>query len=306
MFEFLFKYPQAIFSRGTFVFANGWPLWLLGAAVAAAGVALGYLIWSKTGARNGGIRAAAVWLLQTVLAALLLFMLWHPALSVATLRPQQNIVAVVVDDSSSMSIQDEGSSTRRDKAVGLLDSSLIASLRDKFQVRMYRMSDHLERIEKSEQVTAKAPATHIGDSLKEVVADAASLPIGAVVLLSDGADNAGGVDLETISEIRRQRIPVHTIGFGREKMSHDLELTGAETAARALPDSRLSAAVTFHQHGYAGQKVKLNVRDGTKLIASKDVVLKGDGVEQVESVLFNAGPAAVKSFDISFDPLSNE
>ena len=38
----------------------------------------------------------------------------------------------------------------------------------------------------------------------------------AMVVLSDGADNTGGVDLETISEIRRQRIPVHTIGFGRE------------------------------------------------------------------------------------------
>ena len=46
------------------------------------------------------------------LAALLLFMLWHPALSVATLRPQQNIVAVVVDDSGSMSIQDESGSRK--------------------------------------------------------------------------------------------------------------------------------------------------------------------------------------------------
>ena len=49
-----------------------------------------------------------------------------------------------------------------------------------------------------------------------MVADAASLPIGAVILASDGADNAGGVDLETMSEFRRQRIPIHTIGFGRE------------------------------------------------------------------------------------------
>ena len=41
---------------------------------------------------------------RPLLAALLLFLLWHPALSVATLQPQQNIVAVVVDDSSSMAI----------------------------------------------------------------------------------------------------------------------------------------------------------------------------------------------------------
>jgi uncharacterized membrane protein len=306
MFEFLFKYSPAIFSRGTFVFANGWPVWLLYVGIAAAAGVLGFLIWRKHGARNGGIRAAAVWLLQTALAALLLFMLWHPALSVATLRPQQNIVAVVVDDSGSMAIKDEGSSTRRDKAVDVLNSSLMNSLRDKFQVRLYKMSDHLERIDRLDQVTAAAPSTHISDSLKEVVADAASLPIGAVVLLSDGADNSGGIDLETISEIRRQRIPVHTIGFGREKMEHDIEITGAEVAPRALPDSRLSAAVTFHQRGYAGNKVKLNIKDGTKLIASKDVTLKGEGTEQVENVLFNAGAAGVRAFDISIDPLPNE
>jgi uncharacterized membrane protein len=302
MFEFLFKYPSAIFSRGTFVFANGWPVWLLWAAMVAAAVFLGALVWRRSGA---GLRSTAVWLLQTALAALLLFMLWHPALSVATLRPQQNIVAVVVDDSGSMSIQDEGGS-RKDKAVSVLNSGILNALRDKFQVRLYRMSDHLERIEKLEQLTAAAPATHIGDSLQEVLADAASLPIGAVVLLSDGADNSGGVDLETISEIRRQRIPVHTIGFGREKMAHDLEITGAELAPRVLPDSRMSGVVTFHQHGYAGDRVKLNVKDGAKLLASKDVVLKGDGVEQVENLLFNAGSAGVKSFDISIDPMPNE
>ena len=33
---------------------------------------------------------------------MLLLMLWQPALSVTTLRPQQNIVAVVADDSRSM------------------------------------------------------------------------------------------------------------------------------------------------------------------------------------------------------------
>ena len=74
-----------------------------------------------------------------------------------------------------------------------------------------------------------------------MLADAASLPIGAVILASDGADNSGGVDLETISEIRRQRIPIHTIGFGKEKTANDVEVTDVQIPQRALPDSRLAA-----------------------------------------------------------------
>src|SRR5215813_12073509 len=219
MFELFFKYPASVFSKGTFVLLGGWPVWLLGLAVVAVSVGLGLLIRKRsTGSiRVAGIRSAMVWLLQTALASVLLLMLWHPALSVATLRPQQNIVAVVIDDSSSMAIDDAGNGSRRGAALNVLNSGLLNKLQQRFQVRLYRLSDQLERISKLEQLNSSGQATHISESLKQVLADASSLPIGAVVLLSDGADNSGGIDLETVSEIRRQRIPVHTIGLGDTK-----------------------------------------------------------------------------------------
>src|SRR6185436_1044913 len=141
---------------------------------------------------------------------------------------------------------------------------------------------------------------------KQVAADASSLPIGAMILLSDGADNTGGVDLETLSEIRRQRIPVHTIGLGREAMSKDIEISNVDVAARALPESRLGATVSFHQHGYSGQKAKIILKEGSKVVASQDVTLKGEGTEQVETILFNAGNAGVKTLEASIEPLQNE
>ena len=260
MFEFLFKYPLSIYRQGTFIFLAGWPLWLMGLGILAAAGVLGFLIWRQTSgsARMGVVRRASVWILQTALAALLFFLLWHPALSVSALKPQQNIVAVVIDDSTSMTTNDENS-TRKEAAEKVLNGGLLKALQEKFQVRLYRMSDHAERIDKLEQLTAGATATHIGETLKQVAADASSLPIGAMILLSDGADNTGGVDLETLSEIRRQRIPVHTIGLGRETMSHDIEISNVDVAARALPESRLGATVSFHQHGYTGQKAKITL-----------------------------------------------
>lgn len=309
MFEFLFKYPAAVFSRGTLVLLGSWPLWSLGAAILLAAAGLWYWIHRNASgsARISSVRSIAVWLLQTLLASLLLLMLWHPALSVATLRPQQNIVAVVVDDSASMGQADAaGGATRRAAAIQTLNSGLLNSLRDKFQVRLYRLTDHLERFDKLEQLNSTAPATHIGEGLKQVVEDAQSLPIGAVVLLSDGADNSGGVDLETMSEFRRQRIPIHTVGFGRQTSAHDVEISDVQVPARALPDSRLAAEVTFHQHGYKGQKAKVTLRDGKKVLAQKEVSLKDDGVEQTEPVLINPGAAAVHVIEVAIDPLPGE
>jgi uncharacterized membrane protein len=309
MFEFFFKYPLQVFSRGTFVLLGGLPVWVLLLAMVAAGGGLAFLI-HKRSAQTGrllGMRSAAVWFLQTLLACLLLFMLWHPALTVATLRPQQNIVAVVIDDSASMAQPDEAAgATRRAAVEKVLNSGLLNKLKDKFQVRLYKMSDGLQRFDKLDQLTSSTPATHIGDGLKQVLADSASLPIGAMVVASDGADNSGGVDLETISEIRRQRIPIHTIGFGKETASKDIELGDVQIPGRTLPDSRLSAVVTFHQHGFAGQKAKITVKNGAKILAQQQVTLKNDGVEQSESVLFNAGTAGVKALETSIDLLAGE
>jgi len=306
MFEFFFKYPVTVFSKGTFVLLGGWPLWMLIAAIAAIAACLAAVVWvrrKRIAPSVRGPRTVAVWLLQTALLALILVLLWQPAMSVPTLKPQQNIVAVVVDDSRSMSTQEDGS-TRIQKAVQTLDGGLIKSLQDKFQVRVYRLGDHLERIQNTENLHGTEPATHIGTGLKDLLADSASLPVGAIVLLSDGGDNSGGIDLETISEIKRQHIPVHTIGFGRERFEHDVELTDVQLPNRALPDSRIQAQVTIRQHGYNGQKVHLVARENGAVVASQQVQLSRD--TQIVPVLLNAGAAGVRNIDFSIDLLGGE
>jgi hypothetical protein len=304
MFEILFKYPASIFHKGHFVFLTPWPLWLLALAIAAAA---GLLFWHvrRNHGMLSGLRPVAIWLLETGLVALILFLLWHPALSIATLRPQQNVVAVLVDDSRSMSLAD-ASGTREAAAQAVLNGGLLKSLGDRFQVRLYKFGKEPERIQKPEQLSATAPASRIGDTLERVLAESSSLPLGAMVLLSDGADNAGGIDLETISAIRRQRIPVHTIGFGREHPQRDVEITDAVAPARALPQSKLTALVTFQNYGLSGSKTKLSIRDGAKVLASQEVTLKAEGAPQTESLVFNCGDAGPKTLEISLDPIPGE
>jgi len=304
MFELLFKYPASIFHKGHFVLLTPWPLWLLGVGILAAA---GLLFWHvrRNHGMLSGARPIAIWLLETALIALLLFLLWHPALSVATLRPQQNVVAVLVDDSRSMSIADE-SGTRLARAQSLLNGGLLKSLGDRFQVRLYKFGTDAQRIQKSLEIAGTAPATRIGNTLDRVMAESSSLPLGAIVLLTDGADNAGGIDLDTVAAIRRQRIPIHTVGLGREHPERDVEVVDALLAARALPQSRLTATVTLQSYGLSGNKARLSVRDAGKVLASQDVALKGDGALQTESITFNVGQAGPKTLEIGVDAVSGE
>jgi uncharacterized membrane protein len=308
MFEFLFKYPTSVFSRGEFVLLGAWPKWILLLLILATAAALAFLIRSRmpraaVNVRNW--RVGVIWLLQSLLVALVLFLLWQPAITVAELKPQQNIIAILVDDSRSMAISDEGT-TREAQAIKALQSGVLADLQKKYQVRLYRLNSHPTRITTVNELQASAPATHIGDSLRELSAETGDLPIGAMVVMSDGNDNSGGIDLATISTLRNRHIPVHTVGFGLEQARNDVELDDAVIAARALADSRLAAKISFHQRGYAGRKSMLTVRDGEKILASREVTLPGDGNIQTENLLFNAGSAGAKALTFSIDPVPGE
>jgi uncharacterized membrane protein len=308
MFEFLFKYPSAVFAKGEFALLGAWPRWMLAALILAVMALLAWRIRSRLpeAAPNlRGWRAVTIWLMQSALLALLLLLLWQPAISVAELKPQQNIIAVIMDDSRSMSIADEGA-PRQVRAVEALDNGVLAELRKKFQVRLYKMDRGLSAVSDFKQLQASAAVTHIGDGLKQLSDETSDLPLGAVVLLSDGGENSGGLDRNAISALRNRRIPVHTVGFGKEHMGHDVEIGDATVAPRALADSRLAATVNFHQYGYAGHKAMLRVRDGDKVLAAREITLGADGALQTELIPFSAGTAGPKALQFSIDALDGE
>ena len=314
MFELLFKYPSAVFRKGQFVLLGKWPAWLLVVLIIAAVVALGLLIrWKLRNAapevRNW--RAWLIWGMQASFVALLLFLLWQPAIIVAELNSQQNIIAVVVDDSRSMSIADSDGKTREAAAVAALQGGVLSGLQQRFQTRVYRLGSHLTRVDGPEGIAPVEPATRISESLKQLATETSDLPVGAVVLLSDGGQNTSGtggsgISREALQALRNRRLPVHTVGFGREQSAHDVEVEDVSIAASAIANSRISATVSLTERGYAGQKAELTVRDGTKAIAQREITFTADGRIQTEQLFFPAGGAGAKSLSFSIEPLPGE
>jgi uncharacterized membrane protein len=312
MFEFLFKYPRSVYERGQFALLGAWPTWVLVLLIVAAAGALAWLIRSHLAQAAQAVRnwrAWVIWGLQTLLVAIVLVLLWHPAITIAELKPQQNIVAVLVDDSRSMAISEDGS-TRETQAIGALENGVLASLNRSFQTRLYRIDDVVARIDNLKDLQPTKTSTRIGESLKQLTAETSDLPIGAVVLLSDGADNTGTVSADAINALRARHIPVHTVGFGRERAKHDVELEDVVVAPRALADSRLAAKITWRQRGYAGSKINLTVRDVStaqgKMLGSRVVLVGPDGNLQSETLMFDIGGAGAKTLQISAVPLAGE
>ena len=309
MFQLLFKYPYAAFARGDLLLLGTASRWLLVLLIALSAAGVGALLWtrrSRWADTLRGWRLGVLWVLESASIALLLVLLWRPALAVTELKPRQNIVAILVDDSRSMALAENGS-TREQQAVQALQGGVLTDLQRRFQTRLYRLDTGVKRVEDpAVWGPAVAPATHIGSSLEQLVTETADLPLGAIVLLSDGGDNAGGIDRSVIESLRNRRIPVYTVGFGPQSVDRDIEVEDVVVASRTLAGSRLSATVKLQQRGFGGSKSALTVRDGTKLLASNPITLGADGRPQTENVLFNVGAAGARTLQFGVEPLPGE
>src|SRR5690606_22251644 len=57
---------------------------------------------------------------------------------------------------------------------------------------------------------------------------------------------------------------------------------------------------------YEGRKARITLKESGKMLAQRDVVLKGDGVQQTESVVFQSGAAGVRTVSAAVDLLDGE
>ena len=176
-----------------------------------------------------------------------------------------------------------------------------------FQTRLYRFDSSLVRIEGSAAaLSATGPATHLNAVLNQFASDTASVPVGAVVLLSDGGDNSGRIERNTIEVLRQRRIPVHTVGFGSAQVPQDVEIESVALTSRALAHSRVTAIVEVSQSGFSGRHTSVTVRDGAKLLATRELVLGADGATVSTDVTFDLPDAGPKVLRFQVAPLPGE
>jgi uncharacterized membrane protein len=125
-----------------------------------------------------------------------------------------------------------------------------------------------------------------------------------VVLISDGADNGAGLDVEMLGEIASFGVPVHTIGVGREVIPEDLELMDVRVPAKVLPGSRLAAQVSI-RHDAAGD-ARVKVYEDGNFLASQDVALAEDTQVSTAWIELTAADPGQRILTFTLDRLQDE
>ena len=277
-FEFLFKYRPVLYQEGDFTFLSPWPVGVM-AIIAVALVVPAVLTYARA---RGKSRAADRWVLAALRGAaflLLFFIVMQPALVLTSVVPQRNFLAVLVDDSRSMTIDDRDGTSRADKATGLLDpqGDLIDALNEDFAVRYFRFSSAPARIDGVDALTFDGSSTRIGSALAYARNELQGVPLSGIVVVSDGGDNTDETLGEALLPLRAASVPVFTVGLGDEEMEADVQASRAEVPEKALTGTSMVVTVIVDARGFAGRTVPIVVEDMGRIVTTEEVTLPADG-----------------------------
>src|SRR5262245_17473757 len=238
--------------------------------------------------------------LRVAALALLLFCLFRPTLIVRAAVDQQNVVAVLLDDSRSMQIPDWNGQPRGAylrEQFGTPDSALLKSLSSKFLVRTFRFSSTANRMSSGKDLTFTGPQTKLTTALDGARDELAGLPVAGVVLVSDGADTSDASLDPALLGMKAQKIPVFTVGVGGEQLPRDVQIDRVNTPRSVLKDASLLVDVIVRNTGYAGRTVTVDVEDEGRIIGSQQVQLPSDGSPasvRVRATASESGPRLFK------------
>jgi uncharacterized membrane protein len=307
LFSFLFKYPRMVFEQGQFVFGATGSMRLAVLLAAAAGL---YVVWTYRRLANLPGRDRAVLLSTRIgVVLLLLFCLMRPQLHNKVAVPQQNFVAVMLDDSKSMLVADQHGAPRADyirNDIARVDSPLLTALNKRFQIRVFRFSGSADRLMNTGDLQFGGTSTRLGEALDRVRDEMSGLPVAGVVMVTDGGDNSQASLDEPIESLKASAMPVFTVGVGEESLTRDVQVTRAEVPRRALKGSALVVDVVVTQTGYAGAKVPLIVEDGGRMVSTQDITLPANGESSTVKVRFKAFEAGPRVYRFRIPLQANE
>jgi len=299
LFQLLFHYRPVVFSQGELRFgasSGSYAAALFAVAAVAVTVATYRTVAGKLRLRDRLVLAS----LRVALLALVVFCLFRPVLVVKAAVPQQNFVAVLLDDSRSMQIADENHQPRGNfvrQEFGAPDRGLLGALSQRFMVRTFRFSSAASRLEDEDDLTFTGAQTHLGAALDGARQELAGLPLAGVVLVSDGADTTDDGLGASLLALKSQELPVFTVGVGRESLDRDIQIGRVSTPRTALKGSTLMIDVVLTQNGYAGQTVNVDVEDDGRIVGTQQVRLPEDGSAATARVRFTvseAGPRVLR------------
>ena len=310
MFEQLFKYPLDLYRKGEVGFSLRMPAEVrLLVMIAAAGLV--YLLYRKTRAGLPPLRRGILVALRAMALIVLLLMIFGPTLRIPKLKSEETFIALMLDATKSMTIDDSArGGARFDAARKILtgdnnDAGIAAQLNSEYAVRLFSFGDGAKRVNDAGSVIPDGERTNLFRSLRDVTQELRGVQLAGIVMLTDGGNNTPGQPLEMAQFLKSQKIKLYTVGFGSPNPPKDYEVVRVEVPRKVRRNSQVEAFTTVRCTGYK-DPFTVFLRQGEAILSTMEV--RPQPGKDMYQVRFSFYPeqTGTQSYDIHINPGEGE
>ena len=264
-----------------------WPI-LIGVIATVTGLTL-WAYQRRLRGTTGGWRWVAL-TLRLLAVFLCLLAALRPTVSLQEKKKQAASLVIMVDDSTSMSFNDEvGSRSRWAVATETLEKATEAAkaLGPDLDVRLYKFDSTLDEPKDEDLLTKTEPkgrSTALGPAMLEARKrqEGTGRKIARMIIFSDFASNIGINPLVAARQMQSSQIPVVTVALGTESAgagSRDIRMRDIVTSQTGFVKNKLEVKGTLQARGYANQTldVELFLEDKSTPVAKTRVKVPETG-----------------------------
>lgn len=277
-------------------------LWLLVSLIILALAFCIYIYQQTTPPTSSGFRIALL-VIRSIALISLMSLLFHPILQIRDEYVQKPDVAVLVDNSKSLQIEDSGI-RRSDFVQDLIKPKHWESLNDQFNLHFFPFQTDIDtNFTLNDTLRFDGEGTDISRALDLGKKRLLNGFYTSAVLISDGNYNTGE-NPEFFAQ--RYQVPIHVIGVGDASKKKDIIVERVVTNEVVYTNNRVPVDVTLKQEGFKDKRVDLLLKQGNNVIDRQLVKLGESGQEQKIRLFFTPDEAGFLEYSIEVPVLDDE
>jgi hypothetical protein len=203
---------------------------------------------------------------------LLFLLIGEPLLSLVYHRFERPVLAVLIDQSRSMTIQDK-TGDRKASLLNTLQSPAFRNAEDKSDL-LYGVFDtklHLLKSFVNDSVSFKGDGTDIGGALKQLKEQTSERNLQGILLITDGNVTSGSSPL---FEAEEAGLPVFAVGIGDTSEPHDVAVRRVLANTITYVGNKVPVNATLKSSGMNNERVEVTLVDGGKTLDHKTLLLE--------------------------------
>ncbi len=247
--------------------------------------------------------------LMTAVLAIVLVLLLNPTWSHQIEPPGgKPVLTVLIDGSRSMATPDASGGVTRFAAAGQVAASIANVLSEVFDVRVCEFDRSVKTMDITDLATAQptGPSTDLEAAIKSTMEEEHSQG-QAVVLLSDGIDNAGAAArvLKAARFAKSMECPIYTRTFGGDIQTNDLAIELRSSQDLAIVGQKLPLTATISHHGVTSGKTIVTLLQDGREVDRRAVLLDPTGPSDVHFMI-SKDKVGIYSYELALQPMPGQ